>query len=195
MGSINRTLQGPRAIAAGPSMPKSALSGYQLPALACTYLYFISECSVQKVMADSAATLALAGDHGVFQCASPSDTFRSRRLTAAAEAERQPQEQHTWTAGDWVVGRNAKAEFALTNSDLSSIDVRCVGGGILDIRRPKKYYSRADLRRLSEQKHGAHGIANRIAKKTLTSPLRMTRSRVNKSPHKSPRDAKQASNC
>ena len=94
-----------------------------------------------------------------------------------------------------MVGRNAKAEFALTNADLKGIDVRCVGGGILDIRRPKKYYSRADLRRLSEEKHGAHGISKKIAKTTLTSPLRMTRSRSIKSPHKSPRGTKQASNC
>ena len=128
----------------------------------------------------------------VFQCASPSDTFRLP-CSVAAEAERQPQEQHTWSAGDWVVGRNAKAEFSLTNDDLASIDVRRVGGGALDIRRPKKYYSRSDLRRLSEQKHGTHGIAKQIAKKTLTSPLRMTRSRSIKSPQKSPRGVKQVS--
>ena len=94
----------------------------------------------------------------VFECASPSNPLQSRR-SAAAEAQRLPQEEHTWTAGDWVVGRNAKAEFALTNDDLASIDVRRVGGGRLDIRRPKKYYSRPDLHRLSEQKHGTHGIA------------------------------------
>ena len=90
----------------------------------------------------------------VFECASPSNPIQSRR-SAAAEAHRLPQEEHTWTAGDWVVGRNAKAEFDLTNDDLASIDVRRVGGGRLDIRRPKKYYSRPDLHRLSEQKHGA----------------------------------------
>ena len=90
----------------------------------------------------------------VFECASPSNPLQTRR-SAAAEAHRLPQEEHTWTAGDWVVGRNAKAEFDLTNDDLASIDVRRVGGGRLDIRRPKKYYSRPDLHKLSEQKHGA----------------------------------------
>ena len=179
----------------------------------------------------------------VFECASPSNPLQSRR-SAAAEAQRLPQEEHTWTAGDWVVGRNAKAEFALTNDDLASIDVRRVGGGRLDIRRPKKYYSRPDLHRLSEQKHGTHGIAawskcplgsargrlprllrahlvalagpmdaqslprvielaaskvahfpafdhsgiakHGITKTTLTSPLRMTRSRAGKSACQSP---------
>ena len=90
----------------------------------------------------------------MFECASPSNPLQTRR-SAAAEAHRLPQEEHTWTAGDWVVGRNAKAEFDLTNDDLASIDVRRVGGGRLDIRRPKKYYSRPDLHKLSEQKHGA----------------------------------------
>ena len=123
----------------------------------------------------------------VFECASPSNPIQSRR-SAAAEAHRLPQEEHTWTAGDWVVGRNAKAEFDLTNDDLASIDVRRVGGGRLDIRRPKKYYSRPDLHRLSEQKHGPHGIAKHgITKTTLTSPLRMTRSRVGKSACQSPK--------
>ena len=89
----------------------------------------------------------------VFECASPSNPLQTRR-SAAIEAKRPPREEHTWTAGDWVVGRNAKAEFDLTNEDLASIDVRRVGGGRLDIRRPKKYYSRPDLQRLSEQKHG-----------------------------------------
>ena len=93
----------------------------------------------------------------VFECASPSNPLQTRR-SAAAEAQRLPQEEHTWTAGDWVVGRNAKAEFALTNDDLASIDVRRVGGGRLDIRRPKKYYSRPDLHRLSEQKHGGRAM-------------------------------------
>ena len=89
----------------------------------------------------------------VFECASPSNPLQTRR-SAAIEAKRPPREEHTWTAGDWVVGRNAKAEFDLTNEDLASIDVRRVGGGRLDIRRPKKYYNRPDLQRLSEQKHG-----------------------------------------
>ena len=89
----------------------------------------------------------------VFECASPSNPLQTRR-SAAIEAKRPPREEHTWTAGDWVVGRNAKAEFDLTNDDLASIDVRRVGGGRLDIRRPKKYYNRPDLQRLSEQKHG-----------------------------------------
>ena len=89
----------------------------------------------------------------VFECASPSNPLQTRR-SSAIEAKRPPREEHTWTAGDWVVGRNAKAEFDLTNEDLASIDVRRVGGGRLDIRRPKKYYNRPDLQRLSEQKHG-----------------------------------------
>ena len=185
----------------------------------------------------------------VFECASPSNPLQTRR-SAAIEAKRPPREEHTWTAGDWVVGRNAKAEFDLTNDDLASIDVRRVGGGRLDIRRPKKYYNRPDLQRLSEQKHGGratwktaaqrrrpieappalirpasvgsgsgwpaafanlgqsasvfclvgysclafvfhtgpHGIAKRgITQTTLTSPLRMTRSRVGKSTFQSPK--------
>ena len=112
----------------------------------------------------------------VFECASPSNPLQTRR-SAAIEAKRPPREEHTWTAGDWVVGRNAKAEFDLTNEDLASIDVRRVGGGRLDIRRPKKYYNRPDLQRLSEQKHGGRATWKTSAhrRRPIEAPAAMIR--------------------
>ena len=94
--------------------------------------------------------LALSIDPNVFMIASP--TFAKPTAAKDEENAEEPERkvEYSLTAGDgWIIARDAKAEFALTSSDLESIDVRCVGGGFFDPRRPKNYYNRSDLAKLA----------------------------------------------
>ena len=160
----------------------------------------LAPCRCGTMDHDSQA-LALSIDPNVFMIASP--TFAKPTAAKDEENAEEPERkvEYSLTAGEgWIIARDAKAEFALSSSDLESIDVRCVGGGFFDPRRPKNYYNRSDLAKLAVKKHGVNGIAKKVAKKTLVSPIRKTtRSQENRSANsprkgtrKSPRVAAQA---